>query len=359
MSHWKNAIKRSNSNEIRKEDDRTLCIKDFFERQNQDNYTIEKTDKEFFVDVEGDVHIHPEDIGGDGTLGFKLRKVAGNLVCHTSSISKNVIPDELGGSIVFELENKDDKSEEAAPAQKEETAPAQNQEPGQFGACDDCPYKKGAQADDGFGGMEMLQKNPPSKQKVKLALESLISDCLEYGYDIDFDAIRKTIEEQKNNSKNYNLRINIEFTKGSKRRAMKNKEIERLDIYISDNDDDLLNLSAIEKATYLTFLFYNDGNGIVIEDMKKDFIELMSSIYKRLPGREIKFNDENNITYGNLTLNTLAGYRNAIRNAIKEKLRYNGLVNEFAIEGYKNLEFKISKSTEEIRNLIREVFLIQ
>lgn len=352
MTHWKNAVKRSNSNEIRKEDDQTLCIKDFFERQNQDNYTIEKTDKEFFVDVEGDIHIHPEDIGGDGTLGFKLRKVAGNLVCHTSSISKNVIPDELGGSIVFELENKDDKPEEAAPAQ--------NQEPGQSGICDDCPYMKGAQADDGFGGMEMLQKEPPSKQKVKLALESLISDCLEYGYDIDYDAIRKTIEEQKNNSKNYNLRINIVFEKGSKYRSMKNKVIERLDIYVSDNDDDLLKLSAIEKATYLTFLLYNDGNGVVIEDMKKDFVELMISIYKRVPGRELKIitDNNNNITTGNLTLTTLAGYRNGIRNAIKKKLRYNGLVNEFAIEGYKNQAFRISKSTEEIRKQIREAFIV-
>lgn len=325
MTHWGKAIRRSQGEEIRKEDDLNPAIKEFFENQKMvKSYKIKSKSPEWIVDVVGDVHIYNDD---SSTLpGFQLGVVDGNLVVHCKKLGSAVIPADLKGSIIFDLE------EVYTNQVNSSTQTIQND----------------------LSGMECLSKTTPSKAQIQKKFESLISDCIEYDYDIDIAEIQKALEDEKLNADKFKLRIELVHKVGQKNNP--NAVLEKCEIYVSDNDEDILNLTAIEKATYLAFLLYEEG--LIINDIKMDFVKIMQTIYMKIPGKVL---DEENggIKDGKFTTTTLNGYRNKIRNAIKSRIKNSHLVNQFAIEGYKDEAFKIQKSTEDIRNRIREYFNVQ
>lgn len=332
MGMFKESIKRSMGEGIRKEDDYTPQAKEFCEKQNVRTYDIEREGLGLLVNMDGDVHVHPEDLSSDGTLPFRLKKVTGNLIVHgIKRINPQIIPVEIGGEIIIDIES-------LLPG-----LAAGSSQPEQ---------------DDEFGGMEALTKTPPTEAKTLQKLESLISDCVEYGYKIDIESILKSMSEEKVNENKYKLRIEAKLPARSAYR-IKTVPFEKLDIYISDDDADILALSAIEKATYLTFLLYDEGTPLGPVWMKGDFFNLMKKIYQRMPDKvEDTINGglmDNEFLY----VTTLNSYRSEIRAAIKERIKNNHLVNKFAIEGYKSEPFKIEKSTPEIREQIKELFYLE
>lgn len=81
MSVWADLHKRSTGETVRKEDDPTPLIKDFFSKLSSkvDNYTI---NPDYTVDVEGNVHLVSSDLKDyDGKLPFKFNRVTGSFGC--------------------------------------------------------------------------------------------------------------------------------------------------------------------------------------------------------------------------------------------------------------------------------------
>ena len=103
---WKSGINRAKNGVIRPEDDQTNQIKEFFEGQEQ----VEKYDivdvKNWVVDVEGSILLFESDLA-DGELFFKIGKLTGNLYCHCRHFKPSVVPTELGGEIIFVLDEEE------------------------------------------------------------------------------------------------------------------------------------------------------------------------------------------------------------------------------------------------------------
>lgn len=100
MSLWSKGIERSKTGTVRKEDDKTNPIDEFFASQ-PDVRSYEITDiKNGVVNVDGSIHLNEADLD-NGELFFKIAKLTGNLYCHCKHIKQSVVPAELGGEIVF------------------------------------------------------------------------------------------------------------------------------------------------------------------------------------------------------------------------------------------------------------------
>lgn len=327
MGFWKSGIDRSATGEIRTEDDRTNQIKEFFESQEQ----VEKYDivdvKNWVVDVEGSILLFESDLY-DGELFFKIGKLTGNLYCHCRHFKPSVVPTELGGEIIFVL------NEEELAKYRTNT----------IGSIND---------DDPFGGMELLTAKKPSKSDIIKRLKTAIADSIDCGYDdIDLDDLRAEIEQERANIDKYKLRITLD------KRSSDNIECR---IYMSDSDDEL-KLNAIQKTIYLMFIMHE--NGIIVDDIRPDAWKMAKKIYDQMYGRVEKiFEDEDSdelytkgISKELFKISTIRGYISEIREAIKKKTPFKSVIDSFAIEGYKNAPFKVGKATDELREQIRQAF---
>ena len=309
-------INRSKTGDVRKEDDRTIMIDDFFAGQ-KEVVRYEITDsKDWVVNVEGSIHLHESDLD-NGELFFKIGKLTGNLYCHCKHLKQSVIPDELGGEIVF-VPNEEElwKNRTSLPADEDE-----------------------------FGGMELLSTKP-SVSKMRSRLASVLSDYVEYGFDIDLDEIIKELQNEKADSETYQLEMDIKPEKRGK----------NVEFFVVIKGDRIkLKLSAIEKTFYMMFILKEDG--IIIEDIvPKLFLKDARAIYSQMSDRVQ--DDHNGLMSDDyvFSTDTLRTYFTEIRNALKEFIKNKHTIEKFAIEGYSGKEFKVEKATDEIRDRIHNEF---
>lgn len=321
MSLWSKGIERSRTDAVRTEDDKTNPIDEFFANQ-PDVRSYEITDiKNGVVNVEGAIHLNEPDLD-NGELFFKIEKLTGNLYCHCKHIRQSVVPTELGGEIVFVPNEEELWKNKQASTQDEDVL-----------------------------GMGMLTTAPPSQASVTQKFADLISICIANGYDIDIEDIKKKLDTEWDNRDKYKLRVVIKKDKDK----IYNFYYLTCKIYVSD-DAETLNLSAVEKAFYLAFILMEEG--VTLEDITPAFIDTARKIYSQMPDKTIKSGglmDENFIWSDNLS-RTINGYRKNIRTAIEKQISNKLLVDEFAVEGYKNEPVFVKRATPELRAQIKDGF---
>lgn len=321
MSVLSRTLHRCTANVVRKEDDRTPQIDDFFARQ-PDVQSYEITDvKNGVVKVAGSVHLNESDLD-DGELFFKIAKLTGDLYCQCNRIRQSVVPTELGGEIIFVPNEEEQWKNKQTSAQEEDVL-----------------------------GMGMLTTAPPSQASVTQKFADLISICIANGYDIKIDNIKQRLSNEWTNKDNYQLKVTI----NKKKRPGYDFYNLTCDVYVSDEEQPL-NLSAVEKAFYLAFMVMEEG--VTLEDITPAFIDTVRKIYSQMPDKTIKSGglmDENFIWSDNLS-RTINGYRKNIRTAIEKQISNKLLVDEFAIEGYKNEPVFVKRATPELRAQIKDGF---
>ena len=322
MSLWSKGIERSKTGTVRTEDDKTNPIDEFFASQ-LDVRSYEITDiKNGEVNVDGSIHLNEADLD-DGELFFKIAKLTGNLYCHCKHIKQSVVPVELDGEIIF------------VPNEEELWKNRQASTP-----------------DEDVLGMGMLTDKVPDKSKVVQKIAELVSVSIANGYDIDIEDIKRKLNAEWDNRDKYQLRVVIEKHKD------KNYSFDHLtcNIYVSD-DAEPLNLSAVEKAFYLAFIMMEEG--VELKDINSGFIDTARQIYKQLPDKTLKekggLMDENFIWSDNLEA-TINSHRKYIRTAIQEQISNKQIVDEFAVEGYKNEPVFVKRATPELRAQIKDGF---
>lgn len=321
MSLWSKGIERSKTGTVRTEDDKTNPIDEFFANQS-DVRSYEITDiKNGVVNVDGSIHLNEDDLD-DGELFFKIAKLTGNLYCHCKHIKQSVVPAELGGQIIFV------PNEEELWKNKQASTP-----------------------DEDVLGMGMLTTAPPSQASVTQKFADLISICIANGYDIKIDNIKQRLSNEWTNKDNYQLKVTI----NKKKRPGYDFYNLTCDVYVSDEEQPL-NLTAVEKAFYLAFMVMEEG--VTLEDITPAFIDTARKIYSQMPDKTIKSGglmDENFIWSDNLS-RTINGYRKNIRTAIEKQISNKLLVDEFAVEGYKNEPVFVKRATPELRTQIKDGF---
>ena len=320
MGLWNKSINRSNEGTIRLEDDKTNQITEFFSNQ-QDVALYEIIEKQnWIVNVEGSIHLDEYDLD-NGELFFKIGKLTGNLYCHCKHFKQSVVPNELGGEIVFVLDEEEQWKNRQADGDEE-----------------------------GIGSLQCLRV-PPTKAQVIKKLEQVFTDYIAEGYDINFDEIIERLKEEWDNKNKYELKVE------AKRRS-KGGPID-CDIYIiGGNDDSPLKLQVIEKAIYLTFILQE--NGIKLEYTTSSFWTTARKIYSQLAGDKV-MNEASGIMsdeflQSDAMATTINGYRSKIRSEIKKRISNERIVDEFAVEGYKNEPVFVSQATPKIREHIKDVF---
>lgn len=341
MRLFRRTIERIKLGNVRLEDDLTNIIAEFFSNQpNIEKYEIVKKknikdiltqeneltgidgELKWVVDVYGDVHLYKDDLI-NGDLFFKIRMLTGNLYCHCKHIKPSVIPIKLYGDIEF------------VPDEEEQ-------------------WKNSLAKDTDMGmrGMECLTKAPTKAEVVK-NLKQVFTDYLALGDNIDFDEIIGTLREEWNNKDRYELNVKAE-------RRSKGGVID-CDIYIRGcKDEGPLKLQVIEKALYLTFMLQEDG--IKLEYTTLAFWNTARRIYSQLAGNKA-MNEATGIMSDAFLMSdalstTINGYRSKIRSEIKRRISNDKIVDDFAVEGYKNKPVSVKKATPEIREYIREVFAL-
>jgi len=201
-------------------------------------------------------------------------------------------------------------------------------------------------------GMELFPQRPATKKEKEQKIVSqedkirkILWECAYLGIDIDVNGVVNEVETIKSQpTSGYQLSL-----------KMRRTDAGLIDCKVFVTKDKELNLTAIQKAVYLTFLTLE--NGLVIEEAKPSFTKRIQAIYRLLPEKSQKEENQGGILYVDyLQPKTLRGYMSEINNEIK-KLIPNGLVAlEFAIEGEKDKAFKILRSTPEIRDKISSAF---
>lgn len=333
MGLFAKTIIRNKTGNVRKEDDRTKMIEDFFAGQ-KDVVRYEIADnKDWLVNVDGSIHLHESDLD-NGELFFRIGNLTGNLYCHCKHLKQSVIPAELGGEIVF------------VPNEEEQWKNRQT-------SADSADYS--------LGGMEMLTTAPTRAQVIN-KLEKVFTDYIAGEYDIDFDEIIDRLKEEWDNKDKYNLVV-----KATRR---SNGGPVDCDIkIIGGNNDSPLDLQVIEKTMYLTFMLQEKG--IRLDYTTPAFWDTARRIYYQIAGnkdegnkvkeRKVKGKKVMNETSGLMSdeimkITTINGYRSNIRAQIKKRISNDRIVDEFAVEGYKDKPVFVKRATPEIRKHIKEVF---
>ena len=132
------------------------------------------------------------------------------------------------------------------------------------------------------------------------------------------------------------------------------------DIYVAEGEEYKLDLTAGEKAVYLTFMLYEDGIRIK-ETAESSFRSITQKIYNQLPDDNKcektagGILDTGDVIY-EIYEKTLRGDISNIRAEIDDKIANPLIAQDFAIEGFKNKEFGISNSTPELRAQIKQAF---
>lgn len=202
--------------------------------------------------------------------------------------------------------------------------------------------------------MEVLQRRPETDKekkdmvaKYEQKFRKILWECAYLGINININGVVDEVEINKSKTEGYNLSLQMI--------KMKNSDLIDCKIFVGEGLE--LKVTAIRKAIYLAFLTLE--NGLVIQDAKPSFTKRIQDIYRLLPDKEEKEQEEGGILYVKyIPSNTLRGYMSEINSAIA-KLIPNGLIAiDFGIEGLKNEEFKVRRSTPEIRKQIIEAFYL-
>ena len=201
-------------------------------------------------------------------------------------------------------------------------------------------------------GMQMLAKRPTTQRekdglvsKYEDKIRKILWEGIYLGIAIDINNIINEVENIKNQpTSDYQLSLKMEPVKNG-----------LIDCKVFVGKDKEVNLNPIHKAVYLTFLTLE--NGLVIEEATPSFTKRIQAIYRLLPEKSQKEEEQGGILYVKyLQPKTLRGYMSEIKTELA-KLIPNGLVlNEFAIEGEKDKAFKIMRSSPEIREQIESAF---
>ena len=201
-------------------------------------------------------------------------------------------------------------------------------------------------------GMALLPRRPETQKakSEKLAsqedkIRKILWESAYLGIDIDVNKIADEVETIKSQpTDGYQLSL-----------KMKRTDAGLIDCKVFVGKNKELNLTPIQKAVYLTFLTLE--NGIVIELATPSFTQRIRNIYKALPDKSQKEEDNGGIMYATyIQSKTLRSYMSEIKDEIS-KLIPNGLVAiEFAIEGEKDNAFKVMRSTPEIKEQIVSAF---
>jgi len=221
---------------------------------------------------------------------------------------------------------------------------------------EDRPIRKSASIGGEFSkedfGMELLPKRPETQKarKEKIAsqedkIRKILWENAYLGIDIDVNKIAEEVETIKSQpTDGYQLSLKMKRTNAG-----------LIDCKVFVGKDMELNLTPIQKAVYLSFLTLE--NGIVIELATPSFTQRIRNIYKSLPDKSQKEEDNGGILYATyIQSKTLRGYMSEIKDEIS-KLIPNGLVAiEFAIEGEKDKAFKVMRYTPEIKEQIVSAF---
>ena len=242
-----------------------------------------------------------------------------------------------------------------------EDCPVKKTQPTSLPAQFSCPFID--RDNDGFDmGLKIAKPEPGSKAEKALKtrmerkLEKVLRDCAILDIELDVDRIKQKVTNSlKSSTIDYKLALNIKTIKED---SLSFCTV--CDIYVAEGEDYKLNLTAGEKAAYLTFMLYEDGIRIK-ETAESSFRSITQKIYNQLP-------DDNKCekTAGGILDSgdvIFEVYEHNLRSDISRiRAKVDALIDnpliaqDFAIEGFKDKEFGISNSTPELRAQIKQAF---
>ena len=193
------------------------------------------------------------------------------------------------------------------------------------------------------------------KTRMERKLEKVLRDCAILDIELDVDRIKQKVINSLKSTIEYKLALNIKTIKED---SLSFCTV--CDIYVAEGEEYKLDLTAGEKAVYLTFMLYEDG--IRIKDTaESSFRSITQKIYNQLPDDNKcektagGILDTGDVIY-DVYEKTLRSDISRIRAEIDDKIANPLIAQDFAIEGFKDKEFGISYSTPELRAQIKQAF---
>ena len=208
---------------------------------------------------------------------------------------------------------------------------------------------------------QLTAKPKTEKAEKKLLLEkeekiySLMKECYTLDLNLDIEKLKKRLEEAINDTTEYRLSFKANLDKSRPGANL----FSVFDIYVADGEEYKLDLTAAEKAIYLTYLTYEKG--IRVAETFWGFRETSQKIYRKLPFKERceatagGFMEKEKAEYEPY-MSTMRTHLSHIRDKVSAKIIHPKTAIEFAVEGYKNEEYGVMCSTPEIREQIRTLF---
>lgn len=242
-----------------------------------------------------------------------------------------------------------------------EDCPVKKTQPTSLPAQFSCPFIDGD--NDGFDmGLKIAKPESGSKEekelktKMERRLEKVLRDCAILDIELDVDRIKqKVINSLKSSTIDYKLALNIKTIKED---SLSFCTV--CDIYVAEGEDYKLNLTAGEKAAYLTFMLYEDGIRIK-ETAESSFRSITQKIYNQLPDDNKCEKTAGGILDSRDVIFEVYEYNlrsdiSRIRAKVDALIDNPLIAQDFAIEGFKDKEFGISNSTPELRAQIKQAF---
>ena len=193
------------------------------------------------------------------------------------------------------------------------------------------------------------------KTRMERKLEKVLRDCAILDIELDVDRIKQKVINSLKSTIEYKLALNIKTIKED---SLSFCTV--CDIYVAEGEEYKLDLTAGEKAVYLTFMLYEDGIRIK-ETAESSFRSITQKIYNQLPDDNKcektagGILDTGDVIY-EIYEKTLRGDISNIRAEIDDKIANPLIAQDFAIDGFKDKEFGISFSTPELRAQIKQAF---
>lgn len=193
------------------------------------------------------------------------------------------------------------------------------------------------------------------KTRMERKLEKVLRDCAILDIELDVDRIKQKVINSLKSTIEYKLTLNIKTIKED---SLSFCTV--CDIYVAEGEEYKLDLTAGEKAVYLTFMLYEDGIRIK-ETAESSFRSITQKIYNQLPDDNKcektagGILDTGDVIY-DVYEKTLRSDISRIRAEIDDKIANPLIAQDFAIEGFKDKEFGISYSTPELRAQIKQAF---
>ena len=193
------------------------------------------------------------------------------------------------------------------------------------------------------------------KTRMERKLEKVLRDCAILDIELDVDRIKQKVINSLKSTIEYKLALNIKTIKED---SLSFCTV--CDIYVAEGEEYKLDLTAGEKAVYLTFMLYKDGIRIK-ETAESSFRSITQKIYNQLPDDNKcektagGILDTGDVIY-DVYEKTLRSDISRIRAEIDDKIANPLIAQDFAIEGFKDKEFGISYSTPELRAQIKQAF---